>query len=119
MSDLAQDPQVDTPWVPEDTFGARLALIRNRKGWNIRQAALACGTSDHNWRAWEHGTIPRSLFKVASKIAEVSGCDYDWLLIGGPLAPRSRCLNGLPAELGQIPFAFDAAPPELAMAVGS
>jgi hypothetical protein len=29
-------------WVPELTFGARLALVRHRMGWNIKEAAAAC-----------------------------------------------------------------------------
>jgi hypothetical protein len=32
-------------WVPELTFGARLALVRHRMGWNIKEDCSRCGLS--------------------------------------------------------------------------
>lgn len=76
-------------WVPTDTFGARLALIRQAKGWNVRQAAEAGGVPEQRWHDWEAGRSPRGMDRVARQIAERVGVDYVWLLAGGPL--RSRC----------------------------
>jgi len=73
-------------WVPEDTLGARLALIRQRMGWSATEAADRCGgLGDQNWRNWEAGKVPRDLPRVGSKIAAATGCDLDWLLRGGAL----------------------------------
>lgn len=78
-------------WIPEDTFGARLALIRQRNGWNHVQAAAACDINDETWRKWEKtGRSPQDLYNVVRKISDATGCDYDWLLRGGDLV-RSRC----------------------------
>jgi hypothetical protein len=43
-----------TGWVPDDsTFAARLALVRQRMGWNVKKAADECGIAVENWRRWE------------------------------------------------------------------
>lgn len=70
------------PWIPQDTFGARLALVRQRMHWNIAEAATACGLGDENWRQWERGRSPRNLQDVAEAIAARTGCDLTWLMMG-------------------------------------
>lgn len=78
-------------WIPDDsTFGARLALIRQRMGWgNVKLAAEACGLPPESWRTWERdGVEPRGLNRIAKKISERTGCDYGWLLDGPALAGR-------------------------------
>lgn len=77
-------------WVPEDSFGARLALVRQRMGWNVLQAATACGQNDDSWRGWERGASPRKLHWVCRDIADATGCDFDWLMVGGSLSPVTR-----------------------------
>lgn len=72
-------------WTADDsTFGARLALIRQRKGWgNVKQAANACRIPVESWRTWERdGVIPqgRRYFDICAQIADVTGCDYGWLV---------------------------------------
>lgn len=70
-------------WVPELTFGARLALVRHRMGWNIKEAAMACGVPPQSWRGWElNGREPHRLTTIAMTIASASGCDYLWLVHG-------------------------------------
>jgi len=77
-------------WIPEDSFGARLALIRQHMSWNVAEAARACGFNDETWRQWERtGRTPRGVYEVAKTIARVTGCSYDWLVLGGELA-RSK-----------------------------
>ena len=69
-------------WVATDaTFGARLALIRQRCGWgNTKEAALACGLPVQSWRGWERdGRQPRDFIQVCEKIAKATGCDVFWL----------------------------------------
>jgi hypothetical protein len=72
-------------WTADDsTFGARLALIRQRMGWsNIAMAARACGLPTDSWRNWEvDGREPHRLVTIAMAIATASGCDYLWLVHG-------------------------------------
>lgn len=72
-------------WIAsDDTFGARLAMIRQHKGWgNVKEAALACGIPVQSWRTWERdGKQPRYYPYVCQQIAERSGADFSWLLDG-------------------------------------
>lgn len=77
----------DTPaagWIPTDeTLGARLALIRQRLGWNAKEAARACGLPQNSWRDWEvHARSPRNLVDVVGRISTQTGVDEYWLLTG-------------------------------------
>jgi len=68
-------------WRPDDsTFGARLALIRHACGWNIKEAALACGLPVQSWRNWENDQrMPHDLVKVCTAISQRTGVDIGWL----------------------------------------
>lgn len=83
-------------WVPDDsTFGARLALVRQRMGWNIKEAGVACVISPESWRRWEAGkTEPKSYMSICMRIAGVTGVDYRWLALG----PDGR----VPSEAGAM-----------------
>jgi hypothetical protein len=67
-----------------DTFGARLALIRQRMGWgNVKTAAEQCGVPVETWRSWERDNrVPSRLTTIAMTIATRTGCDYLWLVHG-------------------------------------
>jgi hypothetical protein len=83
-TDVGSAAQI-SPWIPgDDSFGARLALVRQRMGWgNVAEAAQACGIPVPSWRNWERdGRLPRNIVDIASVIAERTGCDYIWLLSG-------------------------------------
>lgn len=70
-------------WVPELTFGARLALVRHRMGWNVKEAAAACGLPAQSWRGWEiAGHLPRRYVEIAKTISTQTGVDYYWLVFG-------------------------------------
>lgn len=71
-------------WTVDDSsFGARLTLIRWRMGWNVKEAATACGVPAQSWRSWElYGRTPRNIVSVARRIADTTHCDYHWLLLG-------------------------------------
>jgi hypothetical protein len=73
-----------TGWTVNDaTFAARLALVRLRMGWNVKEAAREVGEPAASWRLWEmEGSIPRRQVEVAKKISTRTGCDYLWLLLG-------------------------------------
>lgn len=69
--------------VDDSSFGARLALIRQRMDWNLKEAALACDVPAASWTNWERrGADPRALLAVVRRIADRTGCDYLWLLVG-------------------------------------
>ncbi len=74
-------------WTVNDTtFGARLALVRMRMGWNVKEAARECGQAAATWRMWEiDGIVPRHHVQVAKQISDRTGCDYLWLLLGPDL----------------------------------
>jgi hypothetical protein len=98
-------PEPPAPWIPTDsTFGARLALIRQYKGWgNVKLAAEACGLPPESWRTWERdGVEPRGLTRIARQISEKAGCDYGWL-VDGP------ALSGRRAGSGQTPYSASPA----------
>src|SRR4051812_17601519 len=78
---MTTSPGVDQGWRPDDsTFGARLALVRQRMGWgNVAEAALACGVAIETWRTWERGRTPRNFVEVCVKISAVTGADVAWL----------------------------------------
>lgn len=80
----------EDPWIPHDTFGARLALIRQHMRWNVTQAATACGLGDENWRKWERGTNPQKMLAVVEQIAGKTGCDRNWLMWGSGGGTVSR-----------------------------
>lgn len=93
------------PWVPSDTFGTRLAMLRQALGgWNVKRAATACKLDPQSWRNWEAGHGCRNMESVARQIADATGCDYTWLMAGGPL--RSRCFSLVPMESGQLELSF-------------
>jgi len=83
---ITEGAVAETPgWTADDSsFGARLALIRQRMGWgNVARAAKECGLPTDSWRNWEvDGTEPRRLTTIAMTIASASGCDYLWLVHG-------------------------------------
>lgn len=91
MTASVQETSAQTqPWIPsDDTFGARLALVRWRMGWNMKEAALAVGVPAATWRLWEiENAQPRNLVEVSERIAERVNCDFDWLLRGQRIPGR-------------------------------
>lgn len=66
-----------------ESFGARLALIRHRMGWNIKEAAVNCAIPPQTWRFWELiGGQPRNLMEVCERISRITRCDSEWLAHG-------------------------------------
>lgn len=89
--------QSEEGWTADDrTFGARLALIRQHKGWgNVKEAALACRIPVESWRTWERdGVEPRNYLAVVEQISANTRCDYGWLRdgrpSGAPFDPKTR-----------------------------
>lgn len=82
---------VPVGWEPDlNTFGARLALIRQRLRWNVKEAAVACGIAPQSWRQWEAGMSCRNQEQVARQVADVTGCNYLWLFAGPNPVPDTR-----------------------------
>lgn len=89
-----------TGWTVDDsTFGARLALVRQRMDWNVKEAARECGVPGASWRTWERdGVQPRDKDEIAWRIAERTGCDYGWLLAGPRLTTYASDRGGARPE---------------------
>lgn len=78
-----------SPSRPRDSFALRLAIVRAHMGWGNRaEMAEALGFSDQGIKNWEQGRVPRNMPEVCRRIAEVTGLDYTWLMVGGPLEPE-------------------------------
>lgn len=73
---------VESSWVPSDTFGSRLYLIRREKRLTVEQAAKAAGLAPATWSTWEAGAKPRDLVTVVQKINSALGADRDYLMWG-------------------------------------
>lgn len=70
-------------WTVDDSeFGARLALVRQRMQWNIKEAARECDVPAASWGSWEAGSMPRRYAEVCDKISRRTGADYVWLMAG-------------------------------------
>jgi DNA-binding XRE family transcriptional regulator len=93
---LAHVEPLDANWVPRDSFGVRLAMIRiELGGLNVKKAAEMCGINDQSWRNWEAGgSTPRDYETITAKIAAATGCDLHWLRAGGDLRSRCSSANG-------------------------
>jgi hypothetical protein len=66
-----------------ETFGARLAVLRQKLGgWNVARVSRLCGIDDQSWRNWEAGGGCQDMEKVCRKISEATGCPYVWLMTG-------------------------------------
>jgi hypothetical protein len=82
---VSVDTTQQTGWTADaSTFGARLALIRQRMHWgNVKEAAEACGVPVESWRRWERDDRePHRRDRISESIARASGCDYLWLVHG-------------------------------------
>jgi hypothetical protein len=91
LGNTAANAGTPAPWIPDDSsFGARLALVRQRMAWgNVKEAAIACAVPVESWRTWERDNVqPRNFTVIARRIAERTGCDYGWLVDGQRLAGR-------------------------------
>lgn len=91
MTTTPHQQQTAKGWMPDDsTFGARLALIRQRMKWgNVREAAIACSIPPESWRTWERdGVTPRKLVEMSTLIAQATGCDLGWLIAGSAMVGR-------------------------------
>jgi transcriptional regulator with XRE-family HTH domain len=91
MQDMTALRETERGWIPSaNSFGARLALVRNHLGLNAKAAAERAGVDDSSWLAWEtKGTKPRDLVEKARQISDTLGCDFIWLLTGSSEGGKS------------------------------
>lgn len=86
-------------WVPDLTaFSTRLAVVRNRMGWNAKEAALACGLPASSWRNWEAGKRPHDLAMVCNTISRRTGVPATWLAFGPEAMQAARDTRGSGVE---------------------
>lgn len=99
--------EADFDWVPEDTFGNRLALLRNQLQLNLEEAASACGIPRATWASWENGRKPHNLTEKVELIHRGLRVNRMWLLLGAEgqnwKERNPRPLVGLPTNLDPEP----------------
>lgn len=76
-------------WIPTDTFGTRLFIIRKEKRLTVEAIAKLCGIAHPTWTTWENGAKPRDIVTAIEKISAALGVDKQWLMWGGPLTDGS------------------------------
>jgi hypothetical protein len=121
LQDMTVDAAAGGGWVPDaTTFGARLALIRQRMEWgNVKEAALACGLPVESWRNWERdGRQPRDYMRVCQAVAEHTGVDVTWLAVGPQTGLPRKDSNLQPAGNGTLAGIFDWSVPSWHDALG-
>lgn len=93
-------------WIPDvSTFGARLALVRWRMGWNVREAERECNLSQNTWGNWEEGALPRDLNSVVNRIVLRTQVAKMWLLTGEGSPEPGNTPNGTVGSVGLDPTA--------------
>jgi len=102
--------QEDSPKLPQDTFAARLVLIRHEMRLTVDEISVRCEVPSATWSTWERGTKPRDLADVCRKIAVGTGYDPNWLIWGG-LPLRAECasfevIDGGADDMMQPPLPF-------------
>lgn len=114
MAAVTEDFNQPDGWIPVDTFGSRLALVRQQMSWNVKEAAEACGVSGQSWHNWENGGMPRNLIAVCTDIASVSGCNYQWLVLGSEKCQLlgQADLEVVPPIAGQLELDLSGSTPE-------
>lgn len=74
---------VSSNWIPDTSnLGARLALVRWRMGWNLKEAERECNLSQNTWAGYESGREPRRFLEVVNRIVLRTGVDRVWLMTG-------------------------------------
>ncbi len=72
-----------TAWVPSTAdFATRLAMVRQRMGWNLKEAAVECDLGVNDWARWEGGMMPRNFTEAVMHISARTGVDMFWLMTG-------------------------------------
>ncbi len=78
-----QENTLHQGWIPDTaTFGARLALVRWRYGWNVREAERECNVSQNLWAGWEQGKMPRNFIEIVNRIVLRTQVNKVWLMTG-------------------------------------
>ena len=91
------DMSTRTEWIPDDTFGGRLMLLRHQLGLTTEEIAERCDLKTPTWSTWERGAIPRGMNAVVAKIALATGVSRNWLMWGGPVGSGLDSPTGLPS----------------------
>lgn len=91
---MSTQPTSPEAWIPTDSFGHRLLLLRTEKKMTAEEIADLCGIPRPTWLSWEKGVRPRGFEEKVQDIADATGADRYWLAFGGPLAPKGRGPKG-------------------------
>ena len=86
-------------WIPANTFGNRLRLLRHDLGMSVYELAeLTNGEVSHaSLSNWERGGRPQKAERAIKTIADATGVSETWLLTGSTDAEAAAA----PGALGQ------------------
>jgi len=74
---------LEKKWIPDTAqFGARLALVRWKMRWNLKEASLECGLTQNSWQNWEEGAQPRNYMDAVDRIVKRTQVSRMWLMMG-------------------------------------
>lgn len=73
-------------WIPEETFGDRLRMFRTRQKIDAKELANELEVSQQTISFWEHGSNPKNMADIVSKISIKYGVDPVWLMWGNEKA---------------------------------
>ena len=76
---------MQTDWVPQDTLGARVVVIRHSLGLSRRQLSQMTGITENALQGIEEGRSPHRLPEKIQAIHDATGVSREWLMWGGPL----------------------------------
>lgn len=85
---------VKADWVPRDTLGARVVVIRHSLGLSRRQLSQLTGITENALQGLEEGRSPHRLPDKIQAIHEATGVSREWLMWGGPLSGEGPRQDG-------------------------
>src|SRR5688572_27762798 len=98
---MARFDDMSQPQVPQWTLGDRIRKARKHAGMSQAELAHAIGVRHSTIATWETDVNrPSHLVATVDKIAEATGVDMEWLLLGKipPVMPDESATEGDRAE---------------------
>jgi transcriptional regulator with XRE-family HTH domain len=112
------EPQPDLSWIPEprqDTFGARLRMLRDGLELTLHEFAALTEIPHSSLSAWENETKkPRNMDEIVERIHAATSVNKVWLMFGTSLY-KFRHLTPVPTATDHRLTSATNKPPMLAI----